>query len=539
MNAQLAEPLAALPYTPPDYEAIATERKRRLEWLRTRPAEIANLKRYYSTHVADMISDWGITVDPRNVRKGLPVVLPFVLDPRQRDWCDWTTENWKGGKYGLTEKSRDVGVSWLIVGWSVCMATCWDDLAIGLGSFKREKVDWRGDMGSLFEKVRAFFGALPQEFRAGYLEATCSLDRRIIVPHTGASIIGEIGDNIGRGGRTSIYFVDETAHLEHDMVVDASLSRTTDCRQDASSVAGMTNTFAQRAHRKGTNKFTFHWRDNPRFTVADYEQFLEDWGEVITAQEMDINYQASVEGICIPATWVNAAIDADVKLGLTTTGQKFGALDVADQGIDKNSVAVRRGMRLEFVESFSGKDSDIYATVEKAFLMLDLQGCDLLRYDADGVGAGVRGDARKVNESRPGRAIATRAFQGSESPADPRKEMVKGRKNEDMFANLKAQGWWWLRLLFQNTWRAVNGKPYDPDMLIVIDGTLPRLAQVLIELSQPTYSQNNAGKILIDKQPEGTPSPNLGDSVMMVYAPGRKPMRIDDRNLDDPTDVGA
>ena len=537
MNAAVAEVLTR--YVPPDYQAIARERRRRLEWLRTRPDEVTKLKRYYATHIADMISDWGVTVDPRNVRKGLPVVVPFVLDPRQREWVEWTTDNWRHGKYGLTEKSRDVGVSWLIVGWSICMGVCWDDLAIGWGSFKREKVDWRGDMGSLFEKGRAFIGALPHEFRGGYDEATCSLDRRIIIPNTGSTIIGEIGDNVGRGGRTSVYFTDETAHFEHDMLIDASLSRTTDCRQDASSVAGMLNTFAQRAHRKGINKFTFHWRDNPRFTVADYEQFLEDWGEVITAQEMDINYQASVEGIVIPATWVNAAIDADVKLGLTITGERTASLDVADQGIDKNAVAIRHGLKLVHIEPFSGKDSDIYATVEKAFQILDLNQCASLRYDADGVGAGVRGDSRKVNEGRPGREIAVRAFRGSNSVHDPRKEMVKGTKNEDMFKNHKAQGWWWLRLLFQNTFRAVKGKPHNPDMLIVIDGSLSYLAQLLIELSQPTYSQDTGGLILIDKQPEGTASPNLGDAVMMVYAPGRRPLKIADENLDETPDAGA
>ena len=43
-----------------------------------------------------------------------------------------------------------------------------------------------------------------------------------------------------------------------------------------------------------------------------------------------------------------------------------------------------------------------------------------------------------------------------------------------------------------------------------------------MELSQPTYSINTAGKILIDKQPEGASSPNLADAVMIAFNPAKK-----------------
>lgn len=501
--------------------------------MRAHPSEVRKLKRFYRTHIADMVNDWGVTVDPRNVRKSLPVVMPFVLDKRQREWIDFTFQNWRDAEYGLTEKSRDVGVSWLVVGFSVSVCGVYDDVGIGWGSFKREKVDWRGDMGSLFEKGRAYIEFLPWEFRGGHNPATDSFDRRLLFPDTAGTILGEIGDNIGRGNRTSIYFVDETAHLEHDQVVDAALSKTTDCRQDVSSVCGMTNTFAQRAHKKGVRKFTFHWRDNPRMTQADYEKFLDMWGPVVTAQELDINYQASLEGIVIPATWLNACVDAHSKLKIKVSGEHLAALDVADQGIDKNAAAARHGILLDHVEQWSGKESDVYATTERAFTVCDTWQCRRLVYDADNVGAGVRGDARKVNEKRnPARQITVQAFRGSAAVMDPLREMVEGRKNEDFFLNLKAQSWWALRMRAQATYRAVHGEKFDPDTILSISSAIPELPKLLIELSQPTYSQNAAGKLLIDKQPDGTPSPNLGDAVMMVYAPARKPLRISDRTLD-------
>lgn len=71
-----------------------------------------------------------------------------------------------------------------------------------------------------------------------------------------------------------------------------------------------------------------------------------------------------------------------------------------------------------------------------------------------------------------------------------------------------------LRLRFQATYRAVvEGMPYDPDSIISIDPGLPELNSLLAEISQPTYSINRVGKILVDKTPEGGASPNLADSA--------------------------
>lgn len=521
-----------------DYNEVARERLRRLKWIRAHPGEVAKLKRYYRTHVADAINDWGITVDPRNVSTGAPVVMPFVLDPRQRDWIEFTVDHWRNRHYGMTVKSRDVGVSWLIVAVSLTLASLFDDMAIGWGSFKKEKVDWRGDMGSMFEKGRNYLDGLPWEFRAGYDPRAHSFERRLFLPGTRSTVVGEIGDNIGRGGRTTIYFVDEAAYLEHDMQIDAALSKNTTCRQDVSSVHGMTNTFAQRAHQKsildGGHRFDFHWRDNPRMTQDDYDKFLEQWGPVITAQELDMNFQASVEGLVIPVEWLNACVDAGTKLKLKQSGELRAALDVADGGRDKNALAAGQGIHLIGLEEWTGKESDIYATTEKAFLHCDTYKVRTLRYDADGLGSACRGDARKINEKRnPAFRIVVVAHRGSASVLDPRREMVEGRKNEDFFLNFKAQAWWHFRMCVYNTYRAVRGLSYDPERIISFDGKLPLLKKLMIELCQPTYTQNAAGKMLIDKQPEGTPSPNLADAVVILYAPRRGPMKIADSMIED------
>ncbi len=48
---------------------------------------------------------------------------------------------------------------------------------------------------------------------------------------------------------------------------------------------------------------------------------------------------------------------------------------------------------------------------------------------------------------------------------------------------------------------------------------MPLKNKLIVELSQPTYSVNGVGKIVVDKKPDGTKSPNLADSAMIAFAP--------------------
>jgi hypothetical protein len=166
-----------------------------------------------------------------------------------------------------------------------------------------------------------------------------------------------------------------------------------------------------------------------------------------------------------------------------------------------------------------------------------MHGYDNCKYDSDGLGAGVRGDAAEINK-RPARANAQRRFEpfrGSGSPVNKEDLVFKGddkgvgsRTNEDFFYNLKAQSWWSLRERFERTHRAVvDGAVFDPDTLISISEDIPVdvRTKLTAELSQPTYYINTAGKMLIDKTPDGTRSPNHADMVMILYSPEERKKR--------------
>jgi hypothetical protein len=67
---------------------------------------------------------------------------------------------------------------------------------------------------------------------------------------------------------------------------------------------------------------------------------------------------------------------------------------------------------------------------------------------------------------------------------------------------------------------------FDPDDLISIDSELEELVPLTMELSQPTYTINTVGKVVVDKAPEGTMSPNLADSVMICYQPAGRELDV-------------
>jgi hypothetical protein len=514
----------------PDYKAVFEWRIERLQDIRARPGVLPALKTYYRDNPAQFIIDWGMTFDPRNVERGLPAQIPFLLFPKQEEWIVWFLERWKAQEPGITEKTRDMGMSWLTVALADTVCLFNQGVVVGFGSRKEEYVDKIGSPKSLFWKARQFMSLLPAEFRGSWDVGSHAPHMRIVFPDSGSVITGESGDGIGRGDRSSFYIVDESAFLERPQLVDASLSATTNCRQDISTPNGMGNPFAQKRHSGKIKVFTFHWRDDPRKDDAWYARQREFLDPVTVAQEIDINYAASAEGVLIPSEWVQAAIGAHRKLGIEPTGSRRGALDVADEGKDKNAFAGRHGFLLDYVKSWSGKGSDIFSTVERAMSICDERGYTSFDYDADGLGAGVRGDARVINEQRSAAGkfpVRDEPFRGSGAVDDPEGEMVKERKNKDFFANAKAQAWWALRLRFQAVYRAVvEQMPYNPDDIISIDPDLEELVPLTMELSQPTYTVNTVGKIVIDKAPEGTMSPNLADAVMICFQPASRALDI-------------
>lgn len=545
----------------PDYQPVWADRVKRMAKLKADQGLVMATKMYYRENTADFINDWGCTVDPRNARTIRPIIMPFVLFPEQRRFINWCLERLAKKEGGCMVKSRDCGASWLAMSISVALGIFEDNITIGVGSAIKNKVDNSGDPDSLFYKARAFVNYLPREYlgRSWNLKAH-SADMKLFFPDTDSSITGDCGDNIGRGGRKTIYWVDEFAVVERPKLVESNLIANTDCCIEMSTVAGIANTFAEHARGGVMPRFDFDYHDDPRKcnlgapidiehddgkggrkvwhigTRDLYPEFALKRAKAdptIWAAEYERDFLASAEGIIIPQVWVEACVGAAQKLGLDITGERRAAYDVADRGPDKNCMGQSYGIELQHIESWSGGP----LTIGKS--MLKVYGeCERLRvrdfdYDGDGMGAGARSDAERIEGDRAdANRIVIRAhmFRGSAAVADP-ENICPGtdRLNKDFFENYKAQCWWALRRRAYLTWNwVVNGIACDPSEILSISPTLPELVKTKSELSQPVWTWSKSGKMVIDKTPDDVASPNNADTVMMLFPYYRPAMTISD-----------
>ena len=347
-----------------------------------------------------------------------------------------------------------------------------------------------------------------------------------------------------------------SAHYERPEKIEAALGENTNVQIDISSVNGTGNVFYRRRHagdiwkkgeKKNPNKvqvLILDWRDHPLKNQEWYDNKkeraeAEGLGHLF-AQEVDRDYSSSVKGIVIPVKHVKAAIDAHKVLGLKVEGKKIAALDVADddeEGTgthDSNALGTRHGILLTSSSEWGFCDTG--ETARKAVFVCKEKGIKELQYDCIGVGAGVKAETnRLISQNLVPDDFVAIPWNAASSPLNKDEHYLKldnGRpdkdspKNSDLFANLKSQGWWQLRLRFKKTYDAVvKKKIVDVDEIISIDSTLDKLHQLVTELSQPTFKHNGAGKIVINKTPEGTVSPNLADKTVMLFWPVEKKIK--------------
>lgn len=514
-----------------------------LQRLRARPELLPGLCLHYHDHPGEFTAQWCDTYDPRNAALGLPTRIPFVLFRRQVEFLQFIFACLRGEADGLVEKCRDMGATWGAIGATVEMYLFWDGISVGWGSRKEQLVDRIADPDSIFEKMRMMIRGLPQELRpAGLLPEHLSF-MRLVNPETGATVTGEAGDNIGRGGRKSIYFKDESAWYEHPESIEAALTDNTRVQMDISSVHGLGTVFHRKRSagvewepgcevaRGRTNVFVMDWRDHPAKTVEWYEARkakARDEGLLhVFAQEVDRNYAASVEGVLIPPEWAHAAVDAHVKLGLDDSGAWSAALDVADGGLDTNTLLRRKGIVLKSAAEWGDRDTGV--TTRRAVNGCKGVGPLDLQYDCVGIGAGVKAEANRLrDEGLMPAGVRLIPWNAGAEVVDKDKHLIPGDANSplngDFFGNFKAQAWWSVARRLEHTWRAVTepGFKWDRAKIISIDGSIPLLGKLLRELSQVTADTDNARmKLIINKTPEGTKSPNLGDGFVMTYFPVR------------------
>lgn len=491
--------MAELDWKHPDYAPVYEERSKRLQRIRTTPGMLDGLKAYYKDHPADFINDWGLTFDPRMAEVGLPTTMPFLLFPKQREFIEYLHRKWKAREDGLAEKSRDMGVSWLCVAFAAWMFLFYPGTVVGFGSRKEEYVDRIGDPKSLFWKARQFIQLLPKEFRpSGWDSKTCAPFMRLQNPENGSAIVGEAGDNIGRGNRTSIYFKDESAFYERPEAIDAALSQTSNCKIDVSTPNGAGNPFYRKRKGGKIEVFTFHWKDDPRKGPEWYEKQQRDLDPVIVAQEIDIDYEASVTDSFIPGALVEAAMSkgpADIEV---KGPQKWG-VDVARFGDDKSVLTKRQGRVVLSIEAWQGIDT--MALANRVWIEATKEKPAQIAVDVIGLGAGV---CDRLKELAKGSSIQVVGVNSA------------NRVEDGVNYNLRAKMWDDMR-----------------DWLEDAPVSLPNSPTLKAELCALKYLFRNGLRLIESKEDakkRGIKSPDHADSLALTFGEPiigqKKPVRL-------------
>lgn len=494
----------------PDYKPIFQTRVDALKKLRDEPGLVPAVKKFYAEHPIEFIEDWAMTFDPRAVERGLPATMPFVLFDKQVEFIDWMVDRWRGREDGIVEKSRDVGASWLCVAFAVWMWTFHAGTVIGFGSRKESYCDDLNNPNSLFWKVRSFISYLPQELQPeGWNEKKHAPYMKIINPENGSSMIAEAGDNIGRGGRTSIYICDEAAFFEHAEAIDAALSQTSNCKIYVSTPNGSGNPFYRKRHSGKYPVFSFDWKDDPRKDQAWYDRQCATLDPVVVAQEIDRNYEGSVSNAFVPADLVLAAQKRGPADVIASGGLRVG-VDVARFGDDKTVITFRRGRvclkqvvlsQLDVAQVAARTKSEISAYGERP---------EQIAVDTIGIGAGVADMLRGWFPDKHDKNTGKR----SQTVVDVNASL-RMQNGEDY--NLRAFMWREMR-----EWLKTASIPNDQDLKTDLTALryLFRGGEMLLESKD-------------DAKRRGVKSPDRGDSLALTFAiptitaPKERPLRTE------------
>jgi phage terminase large subunit len=485
------------------------------------------------------INTYCYTSDPRLPPLGLPGIIPFVLWPKQEEFLLWVHDAYTVGRSWLAEKSRGWGITWLLAAYDSWHWVWHDGFVGGFGSRDKDAVDKLGDPDTIFAKVRFILynlpnAMLPEAYRDKTIANQSAYDNllRITNPERESTIRGEGGDNIGAGGRASIYVVDESALVQHPEQIEDALSYTTNCRGDVSTVRGM-NFFGEKRHSGRVRVFTCwfyqdpskyaNWRDN-RMPSREQCPFLDheylDKGDLIVAQELLIDYSRSVENSVIPTDWIRAAVDFD----LPADGIRQSGFDVASGGACESAYAMRAGPVLRECTELTYDTPQ--EALECALSNAEADKSELFAYDQDGIGESVWGHI-KFTERRL--KFDLFGIHGN-SPASDKFLFSENQRAKDKFRNKRAENWWGVRERFRKTYEHRKGiKIYDYNELI----SIPNNIKLITQLAQPKLTPGR--KIGVESKDDmrrrKVKSPDLADAVINAYAdPDRESLVISEFN---------
>lgn len=229
------------------------------------------------------------TYDPRKV----PADRPFIPFPYQEQYIRDINSDIANGVSSCTEKSRDMGVTWVIL-TVFFYRWFWFDENFLVGSKKEDAVDTIGDISSHFERFRYMLSKLPAWLleQQGFDPKNSGSMR--IWKLNGASLVGEsMAPGFSRQGRHNAILLDEFAFVDKADLIYRACGDSAPCRIAVSTPNGKNNFFASLRFGGKVKVYTHHWKAHPDKGDAWYVAQKAARSDKDVAQELDINYTVS------------------------------------------------------------------------------------------------------------------------------------------------------------------------------------------------------------------------------------------------------
>jgi phage terminase large subunit len=243
-------------------------------------------------------------------------------------------------------------------------------------------------------------------------------------------------------------------------------------------------------------------------------EFDEDY-ELAEHIYLGVPYSDDDQAI-IKRSWLEAAVDAHIKLGIDLSGGRTVGYDVADSGDDKNAVAVFNGSICDHIEEWKAGEDELEKSAMRAWSFVH---DGWLVYDSIGVGAHV---GSTLNSK--GFLSGYSKFNAGATVERPDDKYAPDIRNKDKFENLKAQAWQDVADRLRNTYNAVNkGMKFEPSELISISSDIDCLEKLKTELCTPRKDTSKRGLDMVESKKDlakrDVASPNKADAFIMGACP--------------------
>lgn len=457
------------------------------------------------------INNFVITYNPREKIK----VIPMIMFPRQEEMLRFIQDCYTRGKWGTITKCRYTGASVVCTAFMLHKLMFEPDFSGSLSSNKADSVDKLGDPDCLFGKIESMYEWLPEWLKPFDIKQNRKI-KLIQNPVTGGTIKGYSGDNIGRGGRSSLAILDESAHIERDTSAIAAMSENTDCAILVTTPNGKNNEHYRLHMSPEVESFMFYWHDDPRRDQAWADAQKLKLGEDIFNQELGCSFEKLDGEAYIAPSMIAKA-----------TQLQFPQEDVSDDIVagldlaisrDRNILCIRSGYKvLDIIDLGKGNASTIFNKLIESY---DKYRFIRVVYDAVGVGDNFVDTALLINPEYE-QMFSLIPYKGSSQSLIY--DSQSGSYNNEVTYNLRAVSWRDMKRRIERTANVAEGLVGEGSFQWNDLIELPNNRLLLEDLSAPSF-EYRGNKLLIQSKDDmrklGIKSTDYADALMYAYYEG-------------------